>query len=202
VKQQRATKWHEISFDANFWAQLIKIDEVLAERVRCGGCRRCGGALYRADYPRKPRWGQALEVDGWPFRRMSLCCGREGCRRRSTPPSVRFLGRRVYVGVVVMLATIAAEELGKLAASASSRVPARTLERWRGWWSGAFASSRFFSVARGTSLGGEIVGALLPRSLLERFPGSCSEMMISALRFISPITTASIPLEALFLMDR
>ena len=29
----------------------------------------------------------------------------DGCRRRSTPPSVRFLGRRVYLGVMVILFT-------------------------------------------------------------------------------------------------
>jgi hypothetical protein len=39
-------------------------------------------------------------------RRFSLCCGREGCRRRATPPSVRFLGRRVYVGAVVIVASV------------------------------------------------------------------------------------------------
>ncbi|HRZ54915.1 MAG TPA: hypothetical protein P5525_05600 [Candidatus Paceibacterota bacterium] len=35
--------------------------------------------------------------------RFSLCCGKEGCRRRNTPPSVRFLGRWVYAGLVVIL---------------------------------------------------------------------------------------------------
>ena len=36
-------------------------------------------------------------------RRFSLCCGRDGCRHRATPPSVRFLGGRVYVGAVVIV---------------------------------------------------------------------------------------------------
>jgi hypothetical protein len=34
-------------------------------------------------------------------RRLSLCCSQ--CRRRTTPPSVRFLGRRVYLAAVVVL---------------------------------------------------------------------------------------------------
>ena len=29
------------------------------------------------------------------------CCAEEDCRRRRTPESVRFLGRRVYAGLVV-----------------------------------------------------------------------------------------------------
>ncbi len=37
--------------------------------------------------------------------RYSLCCGSEGCRRRVMPPSVRFWGRRVYWGPVVLLIT-------------------------------------------------------------------------------------------------
>jgi hypothetical protein len=35
--------------------------------------------------------------------RFSFCCDRDGCRNRATPPSVRFLGRKVYLGAVVML---------------------------------------------------------------------------------------------------
>lgn len=35
---------------------------------------------------------------------MSLCCAR--CRKRRTPPSVRFLGRRVYLAAVVVLACV------------------------------------------------------------------------------------------------
>ena len=35
--------------------------------------------------------------------RFSFCCDRDGCRKRVTPPSVRFLGRRVYLGAVVIL---------------------------------------------------------------------------------------------------
>jgi hypothetical protein len=67
--------------------------------------------------------------------RHSLCCGRRGCRKRSTPPSVRFLGRRVYLGVVVLIASFWAHGLSALKeALPITGVPARTLERWGGWW--------------------------------------------------------------------
>src|SRR3989304_4273818 len=68
------------------------------------GWRRCGGRLHRAHYPRKPRGGPA-ELEPGQERRLSFCCAREGCRRRTTPPSLRFLGRRVYFGPVFVLVT-------------------------------------------------------------------------------------------------
>ena len=35
--------------------------------------------------------------------RFNICCDRACCRKRMTPPSVRFLGRKVYLGAVVIL---------------------------------------------------------------------------------------------------
>lgn len=69
----------------------------------------CGGALHRANYPRKVRGlpPGASAGDGaggpGPELRLSFCCAREGCRKRHTPASLRFLGRRVYAGVVLVL---------------------------------------------------------------------------------------------------
>lgn len=64
----------------------------------------CGGPLDRSDYPRKPRGGPADLPESFS-RRLTLCCGREGCRRRTMPASVLFWGRRVYWGVAVMVVT-------------------------------------------------------------------------------------------------
>ena len=58
---------------------------------------------------------------------------REGCRRRHTPPSVRFLGRRVYAGLVVVLVSamhhgLKPERVQMLARGPGDRPPhARTL---------------------------------------------------------------------------
>lgn len=82
---------------------LAKFDEDLALQLRAGGCR-CGGRLHSARYPRKPRGGPADLSASYEWR-WSFCCAVDGCRRRVTPPSVRYLGRRVYLGVVVVLAT-------------------------------------------------------------------------------------------------
>ena len=35
--------------------------------------------------------------------RFSFCCAVDGCRKRATPPSLRFLGRKVYLATVVTL---------------------------------------------------------------------------------------------------
>jgi hypothetical protein len=91
----------ELLGDARLYAILQQIDEDLAARARAAGCR-CGGPLHSARYPRKPRGGPAGLGSSYE-QRLSFCCATEGCRKRTTPPSVRFLGRKVYLGAVVVL---------------------------------------------------------------------------------------------------
>ncbi|ACN15027.1 conserved hypothetical protein [Desulforapulum autotrophicum HRM2] len=81
----------------------------------------CGGPLHFSNYQRKPRGGPPELQEVFEIR-FSLCCGREGCRRRTTPPSVRFWGRRVYWAPVVLLVT----------ALRQGKNPAITLERLKG----------------------------------------------------------------------
>ena len=125
--------------------RLLEIDEATSARVAKWGCLHCTGPLHRADYPRKPRGG-LLAVFGEGYStRISLCCGWEGCRRRATPPSVRFLGRRVYLGVVVMVASIFANTTrapGEV--KRTTGIPRRTVNRWRKWWRSGFVKSRLF----------------------------------------------------------
>ena len=92
--------YHNLPCDASFWAFLFSIDQDLASSARQKTCP-CGGRLHSAKYPRKPRGGDNLpEQYGY---RLSFCCDQDGCRKRVTPPSVRFLGRKVYLGAVVIL---------------------------------------------------------------------------------------------------
>jgi hypothetical protein len=68
----------------------------MAEAASDQGCS-CGGVLHSGRYWRKARGlptGLDKEAYGWRF---SFCCAVDGCRRRMTPPSLRFLRRRVYV---------------------------------------------------------------------------------------------------------
>ena len=108
------------------WPVLTKIDADLATQACTQGCA-CGGALHRADFPRKVR-GVNVEA-----RRDSFCCAEEGCRRRVTPGSVRFLGRRIYAGFIVVLLTALRHGLsaGRVAVLQEHLgVDRRTLERW------------------------------------------------------------------------
>jgi len=86
-----------------FFRVLHQIDVDLAAQCRERRCARCGGPLHRSEYQRKPRGGPPGLPDE-VSRRLSLCCGREGCRARTLPPSCMFLGRKVYWGAVVLVA--------------------------------------------------------------------------------------------------
>jgi hypothetical protein len=154
-------------------------------------CPVCGGPLHRSDYARKPR-GALLAAAGEEFvTRFSLCCGREGCRKRATPPSQRFLGRRVYLGAVVIVASMFA----RMCASAAeirkvTGVPARTARRWLGWWSGRFVSAGVFIAVRAQLIG--VVVEELPASIVLGLAGSPTEQVRAMLRLLAPLTTGSV----------
>lgn len=84
---------------------LFFIDRDLAEQKRVGACPFCGAALHIANYVRKPRGGPCNLTEEYSLRH-SLCCSAESCRRRVLPPSVRFWDRKVYWGVVILVAVV------------------------------------------------------------------------------------------------
>jgi hypothetical protein len=127
-------------------------------------------------------------------RRHSFCCAEEGCRRRTTPPSLRFLGRKVYLGAVVTLVTAMRHGVTARRAAELRRavgVSRETLARWRTWWTEAFVSTPFWQTARGLLSSPVSVGEL-PASLLERFVGAGTvEGFLRFLDFLKPVTTAT-----------
>ena len=164
---------------------LEKVDDDLAAAVCRGGCLYCGGKLHRSDYPRLPRGGPE-----WSWRH-SFCCAE--CRRRHTPESVRFLGRRVYAGVVVVLVSAMTHGLGpervqKLREALG--IDSRTLERWRQWWLGQFTGGSFWKEAR-ARLAPPVCEATLPLSLCERFEVWSEGRLLALLRWLAPITAPS-----------
>ena len=168
------------------WDFLLRVDEFEAERVREEGCRHCGGVLHSGGYVRKPRGIEYLlgtKHAELSFRH-SFCCG--SCRRRTLPASVRFLGRRLYVGlVVVLLPALLGDGSPAAALSACARlhVSERTLVRWRRWWQEEFSASRFWRGHRGRLEPGK--AARLPGDLLARFPrGGLVARGVRALVFV------------------
>lgn len=127
-----------------------------------------------------------------------MCCGREGCRRRATPPSLRFLGRRVYLGVVVIVASLVAQWLGTAEASRPvTGVPARTTRRWVGWWRGPFIETEVFLAVR-ARLVGLAIGEL-PASIIAKLAGTWPQRVRAALELLAPLTTGSLPAGSPFL---
>jgi hypothetical protein len=178
--------------DARLYDMLTRIDADLAETARQGGCRVCRAVVHRAAFPRKPRGGPATLGADYD-RRHSFCCARDGCRTRRTPPSVRFLGRKVYLGAVVVLATALHHGPTRTRAARLRDllgVDARTLVRWRQWWAETFATSPWWTAMRARFMP-PIPTAALPASLLERFLGDDWAPLVALLRFVAPTTTAS-----------
>ena len=166
--------------------QEIDLDE--CRRVQSLGCPACGGPLDRNDHARKPRGLPFQHFDSDP-RRLNLCC--RDCRAHNMPESVVYLGRRVYVGVVLVLASILVSGLTPrrlVRVQADLGVSAQTVRRWRQWWQNGFVESRFWAARRGLLL--PPVAVLdLPNDLVGRFvrrPGI--SRLLAFLRFLSPLT--------------
>jgi hypothetical protein len=193
---------HDLRLGVELFARLFDMDRRIARWVASLGCRFCEGPLHQSNYRRKPRGAQMAEAAEAFALRYSLCCGREGCRRRTLPPSLRFLGRRVYVEAVVLVASVVSLLLGSVKGTSDAMgVPVRTLKRWSAWWTESFPQSRAWHEIRA-----RVVPSpeqwLLPRSLYERLeqelsrggsarsPGDVCQM---AARLLASCTTMSCP---------
>ena len=170
------------------------IDWRTACEVQRGG-HFCGGALHAAHYPRKAL-GYVPHAEQEEELRFSFCCDQEGCRRRVTPPSVRFLGRRVYWGLVVVLLSVAASGTSRRQAAAASQllgmaVSESTLARWSKWWQEEFPISPLWQRWAGLLEPG-VDRLNLPQVLLGRFgfPGK-PEGLVALLEFLRPLTSTS-----------
>jgi hypothetical protein len=124
--------YHDLPHVARFWSVFRAIDQDLAETARKKTCP-CGGRLHTANYFRRPR-GTPRQLPKQECVRLSFCCDGDGCRKRVTPPSVRFLGPTVYLGVVIIL--ISALRQGpspRRVRELSARFDAdrRTIARWQ-----------------------------------------------------------------------
>lgn len=179
---------HKLLLDASLYGVLWLIDQDLAAQCKAARCP-CGGRLDVANYPRKPRGGPELPAE--QKLRLSFCCATEGCRRRSTPPSTRFLGRRVYLGaVVVVLSRLAERCTRKLLAQLRAlvgHVSERTIDRWLSWWREAFPTTAVFAELRGRAPA--VAQRPCPRSLWSVLVvGGLRERLVAVLRLLLPLT--------------
>ncbi len=178
--------------DARFHDLLLAFDRDLADTARGAGCARCGGVLHSASYWRKPR-GRTCGVGPEHDRRFSFCCAVDGCRSRATPPSLRFLGRKVYLAAIVVLVSmmrhgVTDQRLRHLAAAVG--VDRRTVARWQTWWREVFTASAFWQAARAKFMP-PVDHAGLPAALMARFGGTAADQLMALLRFIGPVTAGT-----------
>lgn len=197
MKQTSGENWCQDHLtNEKLWQLLTKIDRDFAEEARGKGCLHpdCGGQLHRSDYERKPRGLPAPRTRqaGGPGRELrdSFCCDEDGCRRRETPMSVRFLGRRVYAGFVVVLVSamvhgLKAERVQRIREVLA--IDRATLERWREWWRTTFVGSSFWKAARARFMP-LLCEKTLPWSLGRRFEIERVERLVDLLEFLAPLT--------------
>jgi len=175
--------------DSRFFDLLLALDEEVADEARRGGCV-CGGVLHGASYERKPRGGPAGLAPGSVVR-FSFCCAREGCRRRMTPSSLRFLGRKVFFGVLVLLLPVlrdgpTPERLARLCGAYG--VSVRTVRRWCRFWRETFVARRAWQAARGL-FAAPVRAKGMPGALLGAFCeiSDVASRVVAVLRLVSPI---------------
>lgn len=176
--------------DSKLYESLRELDEEIAAEWKEGDCGFCGEILHWARYRRKPRGGPMESKTPYQFR-LSFCCAL--CRRRTTPPSVVFLGRKVFFGAVVVLACALRHGAEGMVVSKLQELTGasqRTLRRWLKWWREDFVRSRFWASARGR-LKHPVEEGRLPRSLLDCFEAKEEGSRLrDLLRFLSPLSQA------------
>lgn len=194
---------HELAFGEELFARLVAMDAQMAAQLAEQRCPVCRGPLHKGNYLRKPRGGLLALAGEQYAMRFSLCCGWRNCRRRVLPPSLRFLGRRVYLEVVVLFASVVTQTVVALRkASTATGVPARTLRRWSGWWLGSFPSSPTWIELKARFVPPPPDEAFLPASLLNRLECdliksrttqgvSVSELAEQMARLLAPATTSA-----------
>ncbi len=123
--------------------------------------------------------------------RFSYCCAREGCRLRTTPPSVRFLGRKVYLeGAILIACARAAAEARARAIRAATGIAARTVRRWHAWWRSTFVASALWVELRSRTP--TLDAATLPTGMLALFEGATpDDKLVRASQFMAPLTSAT-----------
>ena len=108
---------------------------------------------------------------------------------------MRFLGRKVYAGFVVVLVStmvhgLNAERVRRIREllNTDDRIDRRTLERWRQWWLNTFVRCSLWKEARARFMP-PVCEKTLPNSLCARFQIDERARLLALLKFLAPITT-------------
>ncbi len=180
--------YHPLLTDARFHNSLFDLDRLIAEQVRQSQCPLCFGNLNQSNFPRKPR-GVPEDTDPDYHIRFSLCCSTDGCRKRFTPPSMRFLSRKVYSSVVIILIFLLKPETDESRLEAintllGTTLSVETLRRWRHFWTKDVPQTQTWKRLAFSSVHAQN----LPVSLLALFETTVEQALIMGLKLILPLT--------------
>lgn len=189
---------HKIVNLSSLYVILDEIDAKITAKVQATGCPICGSPLHMSRYPRKPR-GIPTAIHRKRWWRLSLCCSQRDCRKRVTPPSVTFLGRKWYPGCIVVAVCSGLQGQAGIAMPITRMIELfsvswKTVKRWRQWWSKWVPKTALWRSLQGR-FAKPIDTLQLPRSLLERIVGTAQEQLLSLLRLVGPLTTESVTWE-------
>ena len=165
----------------SFHFSLLKLDEELRDEAREAGCAHCDARLDCADYDRKPR-GVGDAFRQLYKRRFSLCCCREGCRKRLTPFSVRFLGGQQHISATIVLCSAMLHGLTprrqrclETEFDIGRGISRAIVRHWQNWWK-RLPLSAFWKTVRGR-LPATLDARALPGSLLRVFKGNAGQQL-------------------------
>jgi hypothetical protein len=188
-KQRTGEILPELIQKANLFYLLHLIDIELAKQQQEGGCPYCGGPLHKANYQRQA-WGAPGGISEYLIR-MSLCCGWEGCRRRTLPPSCIYMGRRFYwAGIILVVMALRQRRADGWSARQIMerfRISRKTLLRWTAYFRDVFSSSAQWQRLRGR-ISSTVRDSELPGGLLYYFlqqSKSAEKGIIECLRFLA-----------------
>ena len=174
----------------NIFFHIYTLDKLVAQECKKKPCPYCGGPLHFANYQRKPR-GEPCELPDEYLTRFSLCCAKQGCRRRVMPPSCRFLGRKIYWFPVIICVVSDIQSLplksNELKLPKHLQISRNTLGRWSLFFQDEFPKSAQWQSIRGL-VSAKVKNDKLPLSLVDHFSKlkkTLGNALFSCLKFLS-----------------
>jgi len=171
---------------------LHHIDIDLADQQQKAGCPYCGSPLHYSNYKRQPRGGPDLPES--LYTRLSFCCSKENCRRRTLPKSTLFMDRRVYFRVVILIITTLnqnkPQEYSKNLLSNLLEASRKTITRWLAYFREIFPRSRTWKRVRGF-VNPTVLNRNLPGSLVDYYLGHIPSAEGAIINCLWLLTTGS-----------
>ncbi len=182
----------ELLQTTNLFELLHRIDIDLADQQQKAGCPFCGSSLHYSNYQRQPRGGPELPEE--ISTRLSFCCSKENCRRRTLPKSTIFMDRKVYFRMVILIVTTLnqrkPQDYSKNMLSKMLDADRKTINRWLAYFREIFPKSLIWRTVRGF-INPVVTNLSLPGSLVEYYLENNKSSRKAILNCLMLLTTGS-----------